>query len=76
MLDELIRNLPGLMLVYSAFILAVASPGPSNLQVMIRPILLLVAPMQKWFDQNITSRSPNPVSAASARSTRAFTSSR
>ncbi|SDF85241.1 LysE family translocator [Bosea robiniae] len=34
MLDELIRNLPGLMLVYSAFILAVASPGPSNLQVM------------------------------------------
>lgn len=34
MLDELIRNLPGLMLVYSAFILAVASPGPSNLQIM------------------------------------------
>ncbi|RYE32317.1 MAG: LysE family translocator [Hyphomicrobiales bacterium] len=34
MLDELIHNLPGLMLVYSAFILAVASPGPSNLQVM------------------------------------------
>lgn len=34
MLDELIRNLPSLMLVYSAFILAVASPGPSNLQIM------------------------------------------
>jgi threonine/homoserine/homoserine lactone efflux protein len=34
MLEELIRNLPGLMLVYSAFILAVASPGPSNLQIM------------------------------------------
>ena len=34
MLDDLIRHLPGLALVYSAFILAVASPGPSNLAIM------------------------------------------
>ncbi|MET3891235.1 threonine/homoserine/homoserine lactone efflux protein [Bosea sp. OAE506] len=34
MLDELIRHLPHLALVYSAFIVAVASPGPSNLVVM------------------------------------------
>lgn len=34
MLDELIRHLPDLALVFSAFFIAVASPGPSNLQVM------------------------------------------
>ena len=34
MLDELLHHLPALSLVYSAFILAVASPGPSNLAVM------------------------------------------
>ncbi|UZF94629.1 LysE family translocator [Bosea sp. NBC_00550] len=34
MLDDLIRHLPNLALVYSAFFLAVASPGPSNLAVM------------------------------------------
>jgi threonine/homoserine/homoserine lactone efflux protein len=34
MLDELLRHLPHLALVYSAFIVAVASPGPSNLVVM------------------------------------------
>ena len=34
MLDELIRHLPDLALVFSAFVIAVASPGPSNLQVM------------------------------------------
>ena len=34
MLEELIRHLPHLALVYSAFIVAVASPGPSNLVVM------------------------------------------
>lgn len=34
MMDELARHLPALTLVYSAFILAVASPGPSNLAVM------------------------------------------
>jgi threonine efflux protein len=34
MIDDLIRHLPDLALVYSAFFLAVASPGPSNLAVM------------------------------------------
>ena len=34
MLDDLIRHLPNLALVYSAFFLEVASPGPSNLAVM------------------------------------------
>lgn len=34
MIDDLIRNWPQLALVYSAFILAVASPGPSNLVIM------------------------------------------
>ncbi len=34
MLDDLIRHLPDLALVYAAFIVAVASPGPSNLAVM------------------------------------------
>ncbi len=33
-MDSLIRHLPDLALVYSAFIIAVASPGPSNLAVM------------------------------------------
>lgn len=34
MIDELIRHWPDLALVYSAFVLAIASPGPSNLAVM------------------------------------------
>jgi len=34
MIDELIRHWPDLALVFSAFFIAVASPGPSNLQVM------------------------------------------
>lgn len=34
MMDDLTRHLPSLALVYSAFFLAVASPGPSNLAVM------------------------------------------
>jgi threonine/homoserine/homoserine lactone efflux protein len=34
MLDDLMRHWPDLALVYSAFIVAVASPGPSNLMVM------------------------------------------
>ena len=33
-LDELLRHWPDLALVYFAFIVAVASPGPSNLVVM------------------------------------------
>jgi threonine/homoserine/homoserine lactone efflux protein len=34
MIDDLIRHWPDLTLVYSAFFVAVASPGPSNLAVM------------------------------------------
>lgn len=34
MLDALLRHLPDLALVYAAFFLAVASPGPSNLSIM------------------------------------------
>ena len=34
MLDDLIRHFPALALVYSAFFVAVASPGPSNLAIM------------------------------------------
>jgi threonine efflux protein len=33
-MDSLIRHLPDLALVYAAFIIAVASPGPSNLSIM------------------------------------------
>jgi len=35
---------------------------------------ILSAEMQKWFDQNQTSRSVNPISALSAASVRIFTS--
>lgn len=34
MIDDLIRHLPALALVYSAFFIAIASPGPSNMAVM------------------------------------------
>lgn len=34
MTDDLIRHLPDLALVYVAFVLAIASPGPSNLAIM------------------------------------------
>lgn len=34
MIDELIRHLPALALVYGAFFIAIASPGPSNMAVM------------------------------------------
>ena len=37
---------------------------------------ILSAEMQKWFDQNHTSRSANPISAASAASMRVFASFR
>ena len=37
---------------------------------------ILLAEMQKWFDQNHTSRSVKPISAASAASMRALTSLR
>jgi threonine/homoserine/homoserine lactone efflux protein len=33
-MDSLIRHLPDLALAYSAFLIAIASPGPSNLAVM------------------------------------------
>ncbi|KRE02155.1 hypothetical protein ASE63_07220 [Bosea sp. Root381] len=34
MVDDLIRHWPALALVYSAFLIAIASPGPSNMAVM------------------------------------------
>ncbi len=41
-----------------------------------RPYPPLSAETQKWFDQNQTRRSANPVSAASAASSRALASAR